>query len=88
MIKNTFNGVLGTMGCLRIVSLAWLITLVTALNEVPRILETSSHFALNLTASSLTELPTIWNGSIYSIVASHNKLSGLENTTFSSAENL
>jgi Leucine-rich repeat (LRR) protein len=75
------------MGCQRIVLLACLMTLMTAL-EAPWILETSSRCALNLTAYSLPALPTMFNTRICAIVASHNKLSGLENTTFSSAEDL
>jgi hypothetical protein len=74
--------------CLQLVLLVWLITLVIALNEVPWNLHFSTSCTLYLIATSLTALPKYMNGSISMIVASHNIMSPLENTTFSTTKNL
>ncbi|PNF37632.1 hypothetical protein B7P43_G11962 [Cryptotermes secundus] len=76
------------MGYLRLVLTAWLVTMVTARNEDSCNGRVIKGCTLNLTASSLTVLPTYMNRNTCTIVACHNKLSVLNNTTFNATGDL
>jgi Leucine-rich repeat (LRR) protein len=76
------------MGYFKLVFMTWLVTLVTAYDKDSCIRRVNNGCTLNLSASSLTVLPTNMNENTCTIVACHNKLTVLSNTTFSSTGNL